>query len=445
MLTHPAAAPTMSDTSKIARRQATILLDLIRRAEEANRQGQPADATLSHWYRAHREFGARDRRLFSETLFRWFRWRGWWLPADVANDTRLAAAIAVSFLMDADAAIPPAIQFLADSDALSSTPLRGLAGESLADKATTGGGWLGVNPPNAAGLAPGWATDLLHVPTESTVPEHRGRFLQSIQARPPTWLRTRTAYREEIRIAFESRGIPWRPHPVLPNACQAPERFALCQWPALHGKVEIQDVSSQVAGWIARPTPGSDWWDACAGAGGKTLHLADLRPGADRILATDIRAPALREAQRRFAAAGLRNVATATWDGHGDPAPGRQFDGVLLDAPCSGLGTWHRNPDARWRVLPATIPMLVGEQQRLLARAAAKVKPGGVLLYVTCTLTTLENTGVIATFCQSHPGFRPAPFVNPLNGQSTDGTLWLWPWVGPGNGMFTARLARANS
>jgi 16S rRNA (cytosine967-C5)-methyltransferase len=258
-------------------------------------------------------------------------------------------------------------------------------------------------------------------------------------------LRVRTGYQEEIRVAFESRGIPWRPHPVLPNACQAPERFALCQWPTFSGKVEIQDVSSQVVGWLAQPTSGSNWWDACAGAGGKTLHLADRLQGTGRILATDIRASARREAQRRFAAAGLRNVAAAAWDGHRDPAPGREFDGVLLDVPCSGLGTWHRNPDARWRIVPATIPTLVREQQLLLAQGAAKVKPGGVLLYVTCTLTAAEDTGVVAAFCQSHPGFRLAPLVNPLNGQRTDGMLWLWPWTGPGNGMFIARFTRVAS
>jgi 16S rRNA (cytosine967-C5)-methyltransferase len=166
--------------------------------------------------------------------------------------------------------------------------------------------------------------------------------------------------------------------------------------------------------------------------------------GAGRVLATDIREAALVELRRRARRADAVRIEPRSWDGACDPAPVTAFDGVLLDAPCSGLGTWHRNPDARWRTPHADVQTKAGVQSALLARCADKVRPGGALVYATCTLTRIENEDVIAAFLAARPDYALAPFRSPLTGMDTDGRVWIWPWDGPCNGMFAARLKRAD-
>jgi len=115
---------------------------------------------------------------------------------------------------------------------------------------------------------------------------------------------------------------------------------------------------------------------------------------------------------------------------------------VLLDAPCSGIGTWHRNPDARWRLAEDELQRKPDLQFKLLLAAAKHVQPGGRLVYATCTLTGDENTRVAEDFRQQRDDFTLDPFENPLDGQPTDGTLWIYPWSSGGNGMFIARFRR---
>jgi len=127
----------------------------------------------------------------------------------------------------------------------------------------------------------------------------------------------------------------------------------------------------------------------------------------------------------------------------GNPAFGEAFDSVLVDAPCSGWGTWSRNPDARWRSDPRDPAQKRNLQVRMLHNAAQCVKSGGVLVYAVCTFTREETSGVLERFLAEHPEFKPEPFTHPLTGDPAAGTVQIWPWEGPGDGMFIARLRKA--
>src|SRR5262249_51214626 len=147
------------------------------------------------------------------------------------------------------------------------------------------------------------------------------------------------------------------------------------------GALEIQDLAAQAVALGCDPDPGDRWWDVCAGAGGKALHLATLMGGKGVVVATDVNAARLKEAARRARRSPLRNVTTKLWDGRRVAGKPRSFDGVLVDAPCSAIGTWRRNPDARWTTTRDAISRLGEIQSQILDAAAPGVRPGGTLFY----------------------------------------------------------------
>jgi 16S rRNA (cytosine967-C5)-methyltransferase len=207
--------------------------------------------------------------------------------------------------------------------------------------------------------------------------------------------------------------------------------------------LEIQDLASQAVGLVCDPDPGERWWDACAGAGGKALHLASLMGGKGLVVATDVQARRLKETVRRARRSPFRNITTKEWDGRHVAGKARSFDGVLVDAPCSAIGTWRRNPDARWSLESQAIARLGELQVELLHAASAGVKPGGTLVYSVCTLTPAETTGVVQNFLAAHPGFQLDPFPHPLGDGTTDGTLLIWPQDQDTDAMFIARMVRS--
>ena len=184
-------------------------------------------------------------------------------------------------------------------------------------------------------------------------------------------------------------------------------------------------------------------WDVCAGEGGKTLHLADLLAGKGTVMATDRAEWRLDRLQQRLSRARIRGVRWEAWD-ESKPTPGGEpFDGVLVDAPCTGLGTWGRNPHARWTVQPKDVEELAARQLALLDRAAEAVKPGGRLVYSVCTLTRGETAGVVEAFGKAHADFEPLPFANPFAPDAPASPSHLfWPHVTGGSGMFVAQWRR---
>lgn len=177
------------------------------------------------------------------------------------------------------------------------------------------------------------------------------------------------------------------------------------------GQLEIQDLASQQIAAALEPQPGDKIWDACAGAGGKTLALAGAMNNKGALVATDLQQYKLNELKRRASRAGASNVRTFVWNGeealrlpqeverHGG------FDKVLVDAPCSSAGTWRRNPDARWRFSAADTAELNELQQRLLSLAAAAVRSGGRLVYATCSWAVAENEDIVNAFLAANPQF----------------------------------------
>jgi len=469
------------------RKQAEICLGLIRELESAVAQGHPLDQYLAQYYRQHREFGSRDRRFFSALAFAWFRWRGW-LSTPSQPD---ALNCVLAWLLDSSD-MHPAIEWLASrlppfspprqalgsrpvnekvmpqlqggleavrqngpsadgpfyrtattTEALCPTRLRHSPSvtEALHDKARGLGQWLKLPPPNIEALVPSWFADALFYPTGADRNTHRHRCLQAFQARPPTWLRTRVGRESDVLAGLQRHYATARISPALSQAICLPNggnREILNTMP----EVEIQDLASQCVGRICGPGTGEHWWDACAGSGGKSFHLADLMNNTGSILATDTRAAILKECRRRMIRNRIKTLTLRTWNGTHATAPDRLFDGVLVDAPCSGIGTWPRNPDARWRTAPDTIARNAGLQSDLLNVCADRVQPGGRLVYAVCTLTGAETAGVIEEFLARRSDFHLEPAPHPLTGEPTPGLVRIWPWEGDCNGMFITCLKK---
>ncbi len=424
----------MSIPSKVAHKQADLAPPLIGMLEVAVGQGHPADVALRHFYREHPEFGSRDRRFFSELVFSWFRWRGWLAPADPDR-------CVMAYLLDAEAPHPAAEALVSGRpDAAAFQPAGGL---SLDEKAAQAGRWLGSAPPPLEALVPAWVPGRLHVPPGRLAEDHLARCLAALQIRPPAWLRAPHRGGPRLLEALKRFQVDGRLHPRLPDAIRlegAPDLSRI----AAETAFEVQDLASQCVGNACAPAPGQKWWDCCAGSGGKSLHLADLLGYDGAVLATDSRPASLQGLQRRSAGRrrGVR-IERRAWDATRDPAPDRLFDGVLIDAPCSGLGTWARNPDARWRTPEDVVESKRRLQASLLDKAAQTVRPGGRLVYAVCTLTESETRAAVAGFLETHPGFRPDPAPHPLTGEPTDGLFWIWPGEADCSGMFIARLHRA--
>src|SRR5262249_46991235 len=153
-------------------------------------------------------------------------------------------------------------------------------------------------------------------------------------------------------------------------------------------------------------------------------------------VATDAHEARLKETVRRARRSPFRNITTKTWDGKHVAGKPRSFDGVVVDAPCSGIGTWRRNPDARWSLDPDAVDRLAETQVRLLRAASAGVKTGGTFVYSVCTVTPAETSAVVRNFLEAQPDFQLDPFANPLNDSQTDGTLVVWPQEADSDAMF---------
>ncbi|MBI2442128.1 MAG: RsmB/NOP family class I SAM-dependent RNA methyltransferase [Lentisphaerae bacterium] len=429
---------------KAARKQAELIGPLIRQLEIVVSRRQPADRVLQRYYREHPELGSRDRRFLSAMAFSWFRWRGWLTPLE-------GARLAMAYMLDAVES-HPAVTLLAEQTGFSRFPpeadlpmaenLQPAGPLSVQEKAKLLGQWLGVPPPPLEQLVPAWLPERLSVPEGAESKAHGVRYIESFQTRPPTWLRTSPAEQQQVITALAQRSIPAYAHPQVVGAVRLQGSPDLRSF-SREIPFEIQDLSSQCVGWVCRPARGERWWDTCAGAGGKTLHLADLMENQGSILATDIRAHSLDTLRARINRRHCGRIDCRVWDGIADPALGQYFDGVLVDAPCSGIGTWARNPDARWRTEENDIVERRCIQEQLLKAAAEKVRSGGRLVYSVCTVTEVETAALTAWFLNLHPDFELETFPHPLTGQPTNGLIRIQPWEANCNAMFIARMKRS--
>jgi 16S rRNA (cytosine967-C5)-methyltransferase len=248
----------------------------------------------------------------------------------------------------------------------------------------------------------------------------------TLLGRAPLWVRLQGDGEPQVPPEFAQLGWECTRSPLVAGALRLPQGAAVESTQAHRsGLVEVQDAGSQRVLLEARvPGPGR-WLDACAGAGGKSLQLAFLLGREGRVVARDPRPEALARLRERARRAGLSGRITT---GAGEEGP---FDGVLVDAPCTGSGTWRRSPHLRWTTTPESIAAKARLQLRLLRENAPAVRPGGLLVYSTCSLCRSENERVVSAFLQAEGGFRAA----------TPGRM-LYPEEHDGDGFFVATFTR---
>jgi 16S rRNA (cytosine967-C5)-methyltransferase len=358
----------------------------------ANRE-HPADAVLRSHLRTHRGLDPSTARAIANHVFNYFRWLRW-LPE--SGDLR-ARLIETELLQK---------RFNSDPKSFSDDEIVRLSVPE----------WLHEQME----VSPAWA--------------------RSLQSEPVLWLRAK--YKEAERIIDELPDVAALPQ--LPTALRYYGSEDLFRSGLFHaGAFELQDLSSQIVSHTCAPKPGETWWDACAGEGGKMLHLSDLMQNKGLIWASDRAAWRLQQLKRRTARAGVFNYRAVPWNGTAKLPTKTRFDGVLVDAPCAGVGTWQRNPHARWATTPKDVAELSQLQLELLRNVAPSIKPGGRLIYSVCTLTPAETTEVVAHFNGSTSGFRQVPTAQPLTGQ-TNLETWIWPQEYQSNGMFICAWERLN-
>lgn len=399
------------------------------------------DRFLAQVVKEDKRLGRRDRQALSEGVFAAVRY---------ASLSRAVLNLAARGELHADFTDLQALKTLPIDRALSITmaryvredwPLRGLEKYSLGDKlgrafteieAHAGEHfpyWLAWH-----GIDPAWEPVLRARANASDWTEDELREFVALQVtRPPMWLRLnrpdqRDAVLAELETGYDVDLDGDALAVIGPRGIYDLECYK-------NGDIEIQDRASQEVGRVLAPKPGETVWDACAGGGGKTLQLAAMMKGRGAVHASDIRGNMLEEVARRAKRADLHNVRTFVWDGEAAPEFSREvekrkgYDAVLVDAPCSASGTWRRNPDARYRY--ASVGDLPALQQKLLTAASAAVRPGGRLVYSTCSFRVEENEDVVAAFLAGNSQFT-------LDSQALHGCPQI-----DADAMFVARLLRA--
>lgn len=352
----------------------------------------PANDALRNELKSRRGLSREEGAWISRAVFACLRWRGW-LDQDQPSQNQI------------DRALKMADAFKADPDSFSDDEL-------------------------IARAVPPWIHQQLEV---------NAVWVRTLQTEPRLWLRARRDRGPALAEALGTTRLP-----SLPNAMLYEGQEDLFRCPEFQaGEFEIQDVASQAVGLLGDPKPGQVWWDACAGEGGKTLHLSELMENKGLIWASDRAAWRLAVLKRRAARAGCFNYRSALWHGGAKLPTRTTFDGVLIDAPCTGVGTWQRNPHARWTTTLEDVDELSEIQERLLAHAAPAVKPGGKLIYAVCTLTRAETLKVVGSFEGRFPDFKPLRMANPFAPSVEETRLWLWPDQTGGNGMFVAAWRRS--
>jgi 16S rRNA (cytosine967-C5)-methyltransferase len=286
---------------------------------------------------------------------------------------------------------------------------------------------------------PDWIAD----PLQKRLGTEFEALADSLLESAPLDLRVNTlqAKREVVLAELQGQGIAASATPYSPWGIRLVGKPALNQWPLFKsGAIEVQDEGSQLLALLTDAKRGEMVADFCAGAGGKTLALGAAMRNTGRLYAFDVAAHRLEALRPRLARSGLSNVYPIQIAHERDERIKRlagKLDRVLVDAPCSGLGTLRRNPDMKWRQSPTAVAELVQRQQAILASAARLLKPGGRLVYATCSLLDAENEGIAEAFAA--PGFSrldAASLVDPA--LTENGYLRLWPHRHATDGFFAA-------
>lgn len=408
--------------------QQRTLLNLLALLRPHWRADRNLPARIQALLTRNRSFGSRDRRLYRELIYTTLRFLPWIEPLLAREADHAVRLIA---WLGADA--PATLHFR-------STLVAGLPDcpASVADKVALLNGAVELRPRlpgttfavNADELLPLWFQQECPAAFEPLQ-------MDALHTRAPLWLRVRPKAFEQVTSELDQLGWRWRVSPVLPSAIQVLDEADVTQSTAYtNGLIEVQDLGSQLLLESAGIAPGGRWLDACAGAGGKTLQLGQLLGPSAHVDAFDIRRSALAELATRAARANLRNVTIL------EKAPGGRYDGVLVDAPCSGSGTWRRAPHLKWTTTPQQVAEAARIQRDLLAASSERVSPGGRLVYATCSLNRSENEGVISEFLATHGAFVSEPPDHDFMGIARGGGLTFLPAQHNSDGFFVATLRR---
>jgi 16S rRNA (cytosine967-C5)-methyltransferase len=392
----------------------------------------PADVGLHDFFRRHHELGQRDRTFVAEGVFAVLRRRRS-LALHAATTAPRALAIAAS-LRELGVS-------LRELDSALSVDEQAWARDFKARKPE-------LTPAEAADL-PDWLWDALG----TALPAERHALARAWLAPAPLDLRVNPlkTTRDAALAALAADGIPASPTAYSPVGMRVAGKPALQRHVLFTtGAIEVQDEGSQLLCFLMAPKRGEMIVDFCAGAGGKTLLLGALMRSQGRLYAFDVSPRRLANLKPRLARSGLSNVHPARIaderDNHIKRLAGK-IDRVLVDAPCTGLGTLRRNPDLKWRQPQAAVPELAAKQARLLTAAARLVKPGGRLVYATCSVLPAENEAIVESFLAAHSEFALADATVELAragiGLDTGRMLRLYPHRHGCDGFFAAVLERA--
>jgi 16S rRNA (cytosine967-C5)-methyltransferase len=413
---------------------------------------RPADQVASSYWRARRFMGSKDRRAVSELVWGCLRKRArldWWLAQlEQAPTARLRVLAA---LVLGEQLAGEALAALFDGIANGATELTS-AERVLADRLAGHELFHHAMPPWVRGEFPPWLEGRLAAQWgDSRLVQEMG----ALRDEAPVDLRVNRlkADRDSAAAALAAEGLESAPTRLSPIGLRLPARTQLtCRVAFQEGLVEVQDEGSQLVALLTDARPGQAVLDYCAGAGGKTLALAATMANKGRIVALDTHAVRASKAAERLHRAGVHNVERRILESANDRWLKRQtdrFDRVLVDAPCSGSGTWRRNPDAKWRLQPARLAGLTSTQQSILDSAAKLVKPGGRLIYATCSILPEENDQQVADFQASHSEFNLLPvqqvWQDVLGGPAPDDDtplLHLTPARNGTDGFFVAIFER---
>lgn len=430
---------------------------------------RPADSVIAPFFRKRRFIGSKDRNDIAERIYRLLRHHarlGWWLETlghadgprarvlvELALGEGLTAAdLAARFDGSQYGPEPLSEQECALVAGLGSPPLDHpvtVEEQAIADALE----YQPVDHPHMPVRVlcecPDWAADDF----AAFGPDDFHWELGALLRPAPFDLRVNEhkAERDSVAASLRKDGLEVAPTPLSPVGLRVTGRPPLVGHRLYRdGVIEVQDEGSQLVALLVDAQPGQQVADFCAGAGGKALAIAARMRGKGRVVACDVNAGRLARAKERLHRSGLHNIETKLLRSERDPWISRQkgkFDRVLVDAPCSGSGAWRRHPDSRWR--PVDLPELAALQGRILDGAARLVKPGGLLVYATCSLLRTENEQRIAAFLADHADFETVPICSlwdrAVGGEcpTSQQSLLLTPARNGTDGFFVAAVGRA--
>ena len=403
---------------------------------------KPADRVVANYFREHKKHGSKDRRIIRETLFALFRWWGWLRKPYSDNIISEIKVNQASIKLLLSVAVIEKHNWSPIIEAWSELSECNLAGEQVSELESI------------KHLYPEYEFELVDLLPESfwsqvdLSEENKTKLAASMLSRPPIWARAQFAATDKVKAELEAETLQVETSEYFDDALHLGTKSINLPQIKMYqqGKLEIQDLASQVIGNVCAPKPEEHWWDSCSGAGGKSLQLASLMAQADskvtgKIISSDIRKSALEELSKRAKRANIKTIQTKAWNDNNLPVKANHFDGVLVDAPCSCTGTWRRNPDMRWTDDLSHIEEIAKLQLDILSRSSAAVKTGGVLVYATCSLLDQENPQVVNKFLAKHSEFSLVPLTHPFTGEKAN-HLTIWPFEANSDGMFVTKFTR---